>query len=120
VARCDEFRRGPGPDCRYGAPRSDRAAAGGLEPADADLQRERLREQPSWWYLTGYIAPIQDLGDERLLSDAEIQEETETEVGDLVEDEGEEIAGGGAADDDSPPEAPATRRRFAPSSPAHG
>jgi hypothetical protein len=116
VARCDEFgevrgqivdmvRRdliGPLPE--------------DIEPADADLQRERLREQPSWWYLTGYIAPIQDLGDERLLSDAEIQEETETEVGDLVEDEGEEIAGGGAADDDSPPEAPATRRRFAPSS----
>ena len=37
-----------------------------IEPADADLQRERLREQPSWWYLTGYIAPIEDLGDERL------------------------------------------------------
>jgi hypothetical protein len=87
-----------------------------IKPADADLQRERLREQPSWWYLTGYIAPIQDLGDERLLSDAEIQEETETEVGDLIEDEDEEIAGGGAADDDTPPEAPTTRRRFAPSS----
>jgi hypothetical protein len=36
-----------------------------IEPADADLQRERLREQPSWWYLTGYSAPIEDLRDER-------------------------------------------------------
>jgi hypothetical protein len=50
------------------------------------------------------------------VSDAEVQEEAETEVGDLIEDEDEEIAGGGAADDDPLPEAPAARRRFAPSS----
>lgn len=89
-----------------------------VAPGDADLQRERLSaiDQPSWLYLTGYIAPIQNLGDERLVNDAEIQEEAETEVGDLVEDEGEEIAGGDAADDDQAPEAPVTRRRFAPSS----
>jgi hypothetical protein len=88
----------------------------GVAQGDADLQHERLREQPSWWYLTGYLAPIEDLGDERLVSDAEIQEEAETEVGDLVEDEAEEVAGSSAADDNQPPEMPVTRRRFAPSS----
>ena len=50
------------------------------------------------------------------MSDAEIQEEAETEIGDLIEDEGEEVAGSSAADDDQPPEMPVTRRRFAPSS----
>ena len=60
-----------------------------IAPGDADLQRERLREQPSWWYLTGYIAPTEDDRDEQLVSDAEIQEETETDVGDLVDDEQE-------------------------------
>jgi hypothetical protein len=69
---------------------------------DADLQHERLHEQPSWWYLTGYLAPIEDLTDERLVSDAEIQEEAETEVGHLIEDEGEEVAGSSAADDMRP------------------
>jgi hypothetical protein len=88
----------------------------GVAQRDADLQHERLREQPSWWYLTGYLAPIEDLGDERLVSDAEIQEEAETEVGDLIEDEGEEVVGSSAADDNQPPEMPVTRRRFAPSS----
>jgi hypothetical protein len=87
-----------------------------IEPRDANLQRERLGEQPSWWYLTGYIAPIEDIRDERLVSDAELQEETETEVGDLIDDDGEETAGRGTTEDDSPPEAPVTRRRFAPSS----
>lgn len=30
----------------------------GPGPQDADLARERLKEKPSGWYVTGYLAPV--------------------------------------------------------------
>ena len=83
-----------------------------VAPGDADLQTERLSEPPSSWYLTGFIAPV-DEGAGATADDPDSQEETETDAGDLVDDD---PATAEAADDDSPPEAPATRRRYMPSS----
>jgi hypothetical protein len=80
----------------------------GPGPQDDDLARERLSENPSRWYLTGFIAPKED---EVRADDPAIQEEDEREA------EQELGSGaGGAAGDDEPSEAPATRRRFLPSS----
>ncbi len=81
-----------------------------VEPADADLQRERLNVAPSGWYLTGFLAPAeQDI--ETDADDPSVQEETELDVGE-VEVEG----AGGAAGDNEPADTPATSRRFFPSS----
>ena len=30
----------------------------GPGPQDSDLARERLKEKPSGWYVTGYLAPV--------------------------------------------------------------
>jgi hypothetical protein len=80
----------------------------GPGPQDEDLARERLSENPSRWYLTGFIAPKED---EIEADDPAIQEEDEREA------EQELGSGaGGAAGDDEPSEAPATRRRFLPPS----
>lgn len=75
---------------------------------DVDLARERLSENPSRWYLTGFIAP-QD--DEPAADDPVAQEETEREI---IEPAPE--GAGGAAGDDEEAEAPNARRRFLPSS----
>lgn len=75
----------------------------GLE--DEDLARERLAENPSRWYLTGFIAPAED---EPAADDPAVQEEDDREA--------ESETGSGAAGDDEPSEAPAARRRFLPSS----
>jgi hypothetical protein len=80
----------------------------GPGPQEEDLARERLSENPSRWYLTGFIAPKED---EVHADDPAVQEEDEREA------EQELGSGaGGAAGDDEPSEAPATRRRFLPSS----
>jgi len=77
---------------------------------DADLARERLSENPSRWYLTGFLAPAFD-APESEEDDPSVQEELELEA------ETEETTGtGGAAADNEPPETPNTRRRFLPSS----
>jgi hypothetical protein len=80
---------------------------------DADLANERLNENPSRWYLTGFLAPAEDLfglegvDDE---SDPSAQEEMEIEVEEPDADKA------GAAADNEEPETPNTRRRFLPSS----
>jgi hypothetical protein len=80
----------------------------GPGPQDEDLARERLSENPSRWYLTGFIAPKED---EVEADDPAVQEEDEREA------EQELGSGaGGAAGDDEPTEAPVTHRRFLPSS----
>jgi len=80
----------------------------GPGPQDQDLARERLSENPSRWYLTGFIAPNED---EVEADDPAMQEEDEREA------EQELGSGaGGAAGDDEPSEAPVTHRRFLPSS----
>ena len=82
-----------------------------LAPGDADLQAECLSEAPCSWYLTGFIAPLEECAGASSDDDADTQEETETDAGDL-DDNGAGIAD----DDDIPPDAPTTRRRYLPSS----
>jgi hypothetical protein len=80
----------------------------GPAPQDQDLAHERLSENPSRWYLTGFIGPKEDEVD---ADDPAVQEEDEREA------EPELGSGaGGAAGDDEPIEAPVTHRRFLPSS----
>jgi len=78
----------------------------GPGPQDEDLARERLSENPSRWYLTGFTAPKEDEAD-----DPAVQEEDEREA---EQDLGS--GAGSAAGDDEPGEAPVTHRRFLPSS----
>jgi hypothetical protein len=87
----------------------------GPGPADGDLAAERLNVRPSRWYLTGFLAPVED--DESLngpenTEDPSVQEEAELDV-EEPDSAGQEAAGAG---DDQEPEAPAARRRFLPSS----
>ena len=83
----------------------------GPDLLDLDLAAERLKEAPSRWYLTGFLAP-EDLqrpgGTEE--DDPALQEETEPtlDLPDPIVD--------GAAPDEAVPEAPVARRRFLPSS----
>jgi hypothetical protein len=87
----------------------------GPAPQDADLARERLNENPSRWYLTGFLAPAEDpsalAGAQTGEDDPSAQEEMETDV-----DEPDDVGAGGVAGDIEVPEAPATKRRFLPSS----
>jgi hypothetical protein len=81
---------------------------------DPDLAKERLNENPSRWYLTGFLAPAEDaLGLEGVdeESDPSAQEEMEIDV----EEPGTDGAGGAVGDNEEP-EAPNARRRFLPSS----
>jgi hypothetical protein len=84
---------------------------------DGDIAKERLKENPSRWYLTGFLAPAEDPlaldGAQPEEDDPSAQEEMETDV----EDPAEEGAGG-AAGDDAAPETPSTKRRFVPDSAA--
>ncbi|MBI5162747.1 MAG: hypothetical protein HY985_02470 [Magnetospirillum sp.] len=80
----------------------------GPASGDADLARERLSENPSRWYLTGFLAPAEDEPEE---DDPAVQEEM-----DLEAESAERDGAGGAAGDDAEPEAPSVRRRFLPSS----
>jgi hypothetical protein len=84
----------------------------GPGPGDADLAGERLKENPSRWYLAGFLAPALDgipegtesLDDEGdpLLSDEASDPETGT--------------GGGRAADDAPDDEPSARKSRVPSS----
>jgi hypothetical protein len=82
---------------------------------DGDIAKERLKENPSRWYLTGFLAPAEDPlaldGAQPEEDDPSAQEEMETDI----EDPAEEGAGG-AAGDDAAPETPNAKRRFLPSS----
>jgi hypothetical protein len=81
---------------------------------DADLATERLSENPSRWYLTGFLAPAADplgLGGAEDNDDPSAQEEMEIDV-----EEPDADGAGGAAGDAEEPEAPNARRRFLPSS----
>jgi len=81
---------------------------------DQDLAGERLNENPSRWYLTGFLAPAED----PLGMAGEDDEETpaaqeEMEIG---SEEPDVDGAGGAAGDAEPPDAPNSKRRFLPSS----
>ena len=74
---------------------------------DQDLSEERLRDNPSRWYLTGFIAPIDD------------SDEAEVDPVDGTDNLALGPAGngaGGAAGDDDTPEPSSTHKRFMPSS----
>jgi len=86
-----------------------------VESGDADLQRERLDDRPSRWYLAGFIAPSEDpfaldAADDET-TDPSAQEELDPET-----DTPDPAGAGGAAGDDQTPDAPNTSRRFLPSS----
>ena len=81
---------------------------------DLDLARERLNESPSRWYLTGFLAPVDDplsVKGETADVDPAVQEEMEIDV-----EEPDVEGAGGAAGDTEEPETPNARRRFLPSS----
>jgi hypothetical protein len=82
---------------------------------DGDIAKERLNENPSRWYLTGFLAPAEDPlaqeGPPASDMDPSIQNELE-----LDSEEPADEGAGGAAGDDETPEAPNTKRRFLPSS----
>lgn len=81
---------------------------------DRDLARERLNENPSRWYLAGFLAPANDpLGLEGRDGgdDPAAQEEMDIDV-----EEPDADGAGGVAADNEIPETPNTRRRFLPSS----
>lgn len=77
------------------------------EHDDGDLAEERLRDNPSRWYLTGFIAPTDD--------SEEIEIDPIGEQDNLALGPSGNGAGGVAGDDDTP-EPPSTHRRFLPSS----
>jgi hypothetical protein len=72
------------------------------------LERERLAERPSRWYLTGFIAPADE---EPAADDPAVQEDEDREA---TTDLGP--GAGGAVGDDEPEDTPSARRRFLPSS----
>jgi len=87
----------------------------GPGPLDTDLATERLGENPSRWYLTGFLAPADDLltqsGPEEDEQNPSTQEEMEIDIEEPADD-----GAGGAAGDADTPDTPNTKRRFLPSS----
>lgn len=80
-------------------------------PSDPDLQAERLSEQPSRWYLTGFLAPNHDTS---VVVEDEVDPAHQNEM--EIESEAPEASGGGgAAGDREQPDQPSTARRFHPS-----
>ena len=87
----------------------------GPGPQDTDIARERLKENPSRWYLTGYIAPAPDTAGAAAAAAAEpLEDEGDPLIG---EDEGSDPETGRArAADDAPADEPSSRPRRLPSS----
>lgn len=84
----------------------------GPGPEDADLERERLRENPSRWYLTGFLAPAPDSA---ALAGAEtLEDEGDPLIGD--DEGGDPETGRARAPDDAPADEPSARPRRLPSS----
>ena len=85
----------------------------GPGPEDTDLHREVLAENPSRWYLTGFLAPSPEGG---VVADEPGEMD---EVGDPLfgDDEGADPETGAArAADDAPPDEPSARPRRLPAS----
>src|ERR1700730_6338555 len=84
----------------------------GPRPDDTDLADERLRDNPSRWYLAGFLAPA-------LAGIPEGTESVEDEGDPLLSDEAsdpETGTGGGRAADDAPDDEPSARKSRVPSS----
>jgi hypothetical protein len=82
----------------------------GPGPEDGDLDHERLNTRPSWWYLSGFLAPAEEASDAEA-TDPSIQDEANSNVA-----EPDATGAEAGAPDDSEPEEPSSRRRFLPSS----
>jgi hypothetical protein len=83
----------------------------GPGPQDADLAHERLKNNPSRWYLAGFLAPALD-------GIAQGTESVEDEGDPLLTDEAsdpETGTGGGRAADDAPDDEPSARKSRVPS-----
>ena len=87
----------------------------GPGPEDVDIARERLKENPSRWYLTGYLAPAPETaGSAAAEASDTVEEEGDPLFGD---DEGADPETGRArAPDDGPADEPSSRPRRLPSS----
>ncbi len=87
----------------------------GPGPQDADLAKERLRENPSRWYLAGFLVPAPDTAG---AAAAEALQSLEDEGDPLIgDDEGADPETGRArAPDDAPRDEPSGRRHRLPSS----
>src|SRR6516164_4888165 len=84
----------------------------GPGPDDADIARELLKNNPSRWYLTGYLAPaLEDIAD----GVESIEDEGDPHFGDEAADP-ETGTGGGRAADDPPDDEPSARKSRVPSS----
>tara|TARA_R110000868_G_scaffold11516_7_gene56436 strand:+ start:34243 stop:37758 length:3516 start_codon:yes stop_codon:yes gene_type:complete len=87
----------------------------GPGPSDTDLERERLNESPSRWYLSGFLAPTDAPhsldGTDEDDDDPAFQEEMELEA-----ESSDPDPDSATANDDEPPEVPNARRRFLASS----
>lgn len=83
----------------------------GPGPQDADIAREVLKENPSRWYLTGFLAPSPD-GFDGVLDEPE--DEGDPVFGDDVGADPQ--TGHARAADDAPPDEPSARPRRLPSS----
>lgn len=84
----------------------------GPGPQDVDLAHERLKNNPSRWYLAGFLAPALD-------GIAEGTESVEDEGDPLLTDEApdpETGSSGGRAADDAPDDEPSARKSRVPSS----
>jgi hypothetical protein len=84
----------------------------GPGPADADLARERLKNNPSRWYLAGFLAPALDGSSEGTES---VEDEGDPLLGDEASDP-ETGTGGGRAADDPADDEPSARKSRVPSS----
>ena len=84
----------------------------GPGPDDTDIAREQLKNNPSRWYLAGFLAPALD-------SKSEGAESLDDEGDPLLTDEAsdpETGTGGGRAADDTPDDEPSARKSRVPSS----
>ncbi len=88
----------------------------GPGPQDADLAREHLKEKPSGWYVTGYLAPVPEPSgpSAETAEEGELFEEGDPLVGDDLGGDAE--AGPARAADDAPEDVPPAVRIRAPSS----
>jgi hypothetical protein len=84
----------------------------GPSPQDADLSHERLKNNPSRWYLAGFLAPA-------FHGISEGTESVEDEGDPLLTDEASDLelgTAGGRAADDAPDDEPSARKSRVPSS----
>jgi hypothetical protein len=86
----------------------------GPSPDDTDIARERLGEEPSRWYLSGYIAPAAVVSEDEAAEESDDPEGLEIDEDD-ENDRIEKAGAAGAAPDRVEDDKPIRRRSFHPS-----